>query len=157
MENETTQEQEEVVVQEENATTEEETQEETVTIPKKDFTKLKRKAIAYDADKNEPKEVPRETSSQPSELSIDTLFAIKDLDRDEMEALKEEAKDLGIPFDKYLSSNSGKTFLKSVRQERKSKDASQALNSKSPVYQKFTQDDLKKMSASELEKILPRD
>lgn len=153
MENEETQVQEETVVQEESAVTEETTEEQSdeVTLPKSEFTKLKRKAIAYDATKEKKADAPTE-----KEDYISTVFMVKDLSQDEFASLKDEAKDLGVPFEKYLSSESGKTLLNKVRADKKSKDASEELTSKSPVYKKHSMEDLKQMSSKELEKILPK-
>ena len=83
-------------------------------------------------------------------------FLIKDLAADEYVSLKEEADDLGVPLDKYLTSNSGKSVLNTMRKEKKSNDEKEALTSKSPVYKKYSQDDLSKMTSKELEKILPQ-
>ena len=160
METENVQEQEEVVVQEENTTTEEETftpNEETqdddkITLNKSEYKKLVRQSMAYKATKD----VKAEDRQQPKQdgHSIDTLFLIKDLGADEYVALKEEADDLGVPLERYLTSQSGKSVLGKMRQEQKSKDSAVSLNSKSPVYKKFTQDDFSKMSSAEMEKIL---
>lgn len=160
MEEENVQEQEEVVVQEEETTTEEETetqQEETqdddsVTLSKAEYKKLQRQSLAYKANKD----VRVESKPQPKQdgHSIDTLFLIKDLAADEYVSLKEEADDLGVPLERYLTSNSGKSVLSKMRQDKKSKDSSTALTSKSPVFKKFTQEDFSKMSSKEMEKIL---
>lgn len=155
--------QEDVVVEEEQTSQEEEvleTQEETqedseVTLSKEEFTKLKRKAIAYDANKAKPQ--PTATPAPKADVSEDYLeevFMVKDLSQQEYEALKNESQDLGIPFKKYLASESGKTVLSKIRSESKSKESMEKLSSKSPVYKKFTQQDLSKMSAKEMEKIL---
>lgn len=162
MEQENVQEQEEVVVQEEETTTQEEVDnnqeetqdEDTITLSKSEYKKLTRQSLAYKANKG--KEVESKPQPKQDGHSIDTLFLIKDLAADEYVTLKEEADDLGVPLEKYLTSTSGKSLLGKVRQEKKSKEASVALNSKSPVYKKFTQDDLGKMSSKEMEKILPR-
>lgn len=160
MENENVQEQEEVVVQEEETTTQEETEEtneetqddETVTLSKSEYKKLQRQSIAYKANKSDRVE----SKPQPKQdgHSIDTLFLIKDLGADEYVALKEEADDLGVPLERYLTSQSGKSVLGKMRQEKKSKESSVALNSKSPVFKKFTQEDFSKMSSAEMEKVL---
>jgi len=154
--------QEDVVVGEEQTSeevvleTKEETQEESeITLSKEEFTKLKRKAIAYDANKIKPKETASPApKADVSDDYIEEVFMVKDLSQDEYSKLKEESNDLGIPFKKYLSSQSGKTLLDKVRAEKKSKDAMENISSKSPVYKKFTQEDLSKMSSAEMEKIL---
>lgn len=161
MENENELPQEEVVVEEDNTTTEEtvETQDEsqnddTITLDKAEYKKLVRQSMAYKAQKDnkvESKQQPKQEGH-----SIDTLFLIKDLAADEYVTLKEEADDLGVPLERYLTSNSGKSVLGKMRAEKKSKEASTAVSSKSPIFKKFTETDLRSMSASELEKIIPR-
>ncbi len=152
--------QEDVVVEEEQTFEEveesnEETYDDAVTLSKEEFTKLKRKAIAYDSNKRKP-----EVEQQPvqktdsSDSYLEEVFLVKDLSQTEYESLKNEADDLGVSFKKLLSSESGKTILSKIRQESKSKDSMEKLTSKSPVYKKFTQDDLSKMSSAEMEKVL---
>lgn len=150
-------EQEEIITPEEEVAEEEstETEDDTIVLKKSDYTKLNRKAKAYDATKG--KTQPKQDKEENKESYIDTVFMVKDLSQDEYDSLRDEANDLGIPFEKYVSSNSGKTVLDKLRSEKKSKDASEALTSKSPVFQKYTQADLKNMSAKELEKILPKE
>lgn len=46
--------------------------------------------------------------------------------------------------------------IEALRKKNKSLEATPAGTAKSPVYQKFTSEDLRKMSAEELEKIVPR-
>ncbi len=152
--------QEDVVVEEEQTSEEveesnEETYDDAVTLSKEEFTKLKRKAIAYDSNKRKP-----EVEQQPvqktdsSDSYLEEVFLVKDLSQTEYESLKNEADDLGVSFKKLLSSESGKTILSKIRQESKSKDSMEKLTSKSPVYKKFTQEDLSKMSSVEMEKVL---
>lgn len=50
-----------------------------------------------------------------------------------------------------------KAAIEKLREKKKSKDASSEHRSKSPVYKKYTQADLDKMSSAELAKILPHD
>ncbi len=147
--------QEELTPQEEVVETQEETQDDdTITLDKTEYKKLVRQSMAYKATK----ENKTESKQQPKQEghTIDTLFLIKDLAADEYVSLKEEADDLGVPLERYLTSNSGKSVLGKMRAEKKSKEASVALNSKSPVYKKYTQQDLNGMTAKELEKIIPR-
>jgi len=138
----------EEVVEETEAEAEEESND--VTLSKEEFTKLKRKAIAYDSTKG-TKPTPK---AEANNDYLEDVFMVKDLSQDEYETLKGESNDLGIPFKKYLSSQSGKTLLSKVRAEKKSKDSMENISSKSPVYKKFSQQDISKMSAAEMEKIL---
>lgn len=156
MDNENEQAQEEIVEQEEQISEEsnEETQEDdSITLSKAEFNKLKRQSIAYKANKDKPEKVEQGQTG----LSYESLFAVRDISKDDFEALKDEAETLGVPVEKYIKTESSKVFLKDLQAKRKSNDASLSPSSKSPVYKKFTQEDLSKMSSSELEKILPKD
>jgi hypothetical protein len=159
MENENTQVEEEVVLQEDQTTTEteetvEETQDEdTVTISKADLTKLKRKAFAYDSNKKEtPRETPKETPYNVTPEKLERIELRQDgYSKEEVEAIM----DLGGT--KALKNPLVKSAIDQMRKKAQSDDANVNLSSKSPVYKKFTQEDLNKMSLTDLEKILPRD
>lgn len=146
---------EEEVLEVQDDTQDEQVEDSEITISKEELTKLKRKAFAYDATKKAPK-----VTAQPAPKAdnvdsyLEEVFLVKDLSQDEYSKLNNEAKDLGIPFKKYLGSESGKTLLSKVRAEKKSKDSMENLSSKSPVYKKFTQEDISKMSSAEMAKIL---
>lgn len=131
----------------------EEADEDTVPMNKTELNRLRRKAIAYDSLKSQPKQAPIK-SEAPSSDYMDDVFMVKDLSQSEYQVLKDEAADLGIPFKKYVVSQSGKTLLDKTRSVEKSRNASTDVTSKSPVYKKFSQDDLSKMTAKEMEKIL---
>lgn len=158
--------QEDVVVEEEQTSQEEEVLEESqedtqeeeseISISKSELTKLKRKALAYDANKSKPQESTAKPAPKAdiSDDYLEEVFMVKDLSQTEYEKLKGESRDLGIPFKKYLASESGKTVLNKIRTESKSKESMEKLSSKSPVYKKYTQEDMSKMSAKEMEKIL---
>lgn len=151
--------QEEVLEQEEVETSEETVEEEksddTVTLTKSEYKKLNRQALAYKANKSEKTESKTQPSEKTEKDFISTVFMVKDLNADEFETLKDEAEDLGVPLEKYMSSESGKTVLSKLRAEKKSKDSNQSLTSKSPIYKKYTGEDLKGMTSAELAKILP--
>lgn len=136
-----------------------EPEEETVTLKKSEYSKMKRQATAYVATKNKPKETAAlsepKTESDP-EAIFSIVSVVKDLESDEIDSLKSEAESLGVPLTKYIKSESGKNLLSKIRKDKKSKDASESVTSKSPVYKKHTMDDLSKMSSVELEKILPK-
>lgn len=106
-----------------------------------------------------PKPQPKQESTlstQPDTGSIyEQVALLKDIERDEMDSLEDDAKDLGVPVIKYLKSTAGKTRLDAIRKEKKSKDASPEIGASSPVFKKHTQADLAKMSVAELENILP--
>lgn len=141
-EEETTVEESETVVEEETP----EPEDDSVSLSKSEFTKLKRKAIAYDSNKQkaEPKEdvIDKDERFERLELRADGYS------KDEIEEI------MALGGTKVLSSKIVQSAIKSMRAEKKSKDATEPLSSKSPVYKKFTQDDLSKMSSKEMEKIL---
>ncbi len=154
-------EQPEVIEQEEEQIIEEqdeelESQEEEsndVTLSKSEFKKLQRKAIAYDATK-ETKETKTAKPTEKTDLSsyevkLEKLELRADgYTSDEIDAIQE------LGGAKALSNPLVQSAIKAMRAEKKSQDAKEPLNSKSPVFKKFTQQDLSKMSASEMEKIL---
>lgn len=168
MENEDEQVQEEVVEQEEQQETEETTTEaeveetkteeedETVTLKKSDFTKLNRKARAYDATKSEVKPIEKSditTKSAKGNFSMEKLERIElrqdGYSKDEVDEIME------LGGAKVLGSKLVQSAIKAMRAEKKSKDATPEFSAKSPVYKKHTQEDLNGMSSAELEKILP--
>lgn len=135
-------------------------EEEVITLKKSDFKKLDRKARAYDAfseaDKDDKTEKPLTTQNSFDELSVvNVVSALKGLEDDEISVLESEAKDLNVPLMKFIKSKAGKTLLDGIRREKKSKEASDVPESKTPVFKKHTYEDLKKMSSAELSKILP--
>lgn len=124
----------------------EESEDDSVSISKTELTKLKRKAIAYDSNKT-AKPTPK--------------VAINDVDRLERMELRQEgySKDeveeiMSLGGTKVLNSKIVQAAIEFSRAKERSKNASQSLNSKSPVYKKFSQDDLSKMSSKDMEKIL---
>lgn len=129
----------------EEETPEEETQleDDSVSLSKSEFTKLKRKAIAYDSGKQQAKEVlDKDERFERLELRADGYS------KDEIDEI------MALGGTRVLSSKIVQSAIKTMRADSKSKDAREPLSSKSPVYKKFTQDDLSKMSSKEMEKIL---
>lgn len=161
MEQENEQALEGVEEQEENTQDEESNEEEqsesdddSVTLSKAEFKKLRRQAIAYEANKNKP-EVKQERSETSSDITSERFERLElKADGYSQEEI-DEIMDLG--GQKVLKTNLVQAAIKAMRAEKKSKDASQPLSSKSPIFKKFTQEDLSKMSSTELEKILPKD
>lgn len=154
--------QEEVVVEEEITTPEEtttptepeetpETEEETVTLSKSEFKKLDRKARAYDAVPKTP-QTPKETIVNVSPERLERIELMQEgYSKEEVDSIM----DLGGA--KVLKNPLIRASIETMRTKAKSQDANQELSSKSPVYKKFTQADLDKMSSAELEKILPKE
>lgn len=143
----------------EDESTDDSKEEETVTLSKKEFKAIDRKARAYDATKKDNLATERsekKTESSDQESIIKTVSALRGLEDDEIEKLETEATTLGVNLLSYIKSDSGKTYLKKIRDIKKSKDAEVDATSKSTVFKKFSQEDLNKMSSKELEKILPR-
>jgi hypothetical protein len=167
MDEENVQAQEEIVEQEENISEEQveetesqEEESEDVTLSKSEFKKLQRKAIAYDATKElkEPKTV--KSLSTLSEKTNDNSLNVK-LEKLELRADGYSPDEIEAIMDlggaKALKNPVVQSAIKAMRAEQKSKDATESVSSRSPVFKKFTQDDLSKMSSAELEKILPQD
>lgn len=158
MEEENVYAQEEVVEQEEQTSEElldqddsQTIEEDVVTLTKSEFNKLNRRAIAYEANKKDNKtlqtKVANDVSISPERL--DRIELMQDgYTRDEVDAIMELG---GV---RMINNPIVQNAIKVLRQEKKSKDVSQNLVSKSPVFKKFTQDDLNKMSSEEMEKIL---
>lgn len=162
MENEETQAQEEVVEQEEQheeetvdeVSQETEEQEDTVTLSKAEYKKLDRQSRAYQAIKTKPTATLK-TEEATYTVSPDRLERIELMQDGYSREEVDEIMDLGGR--RIVDSKLVQSAIKAMRNEKKSKEASPALTSKSPVYKKFTQEDLSNMSASELAKILPRE
>lgn len=151
--------QEDAVVEEEQASEEiinEEEQEETpepeedkVTLSKSEFNKLNRRAIAYETIK---KEKPLSKPNQEVNISPERLDRIELMQEGYSKQEVETIMELGGR--KMLDNPIVQGAIQVVRQQQKSKDASTNLSSKSPVYKKYTQEDLNKLSSSEMEKLL---
>lgn len=125
-------------------------EDDSVSLSKSELNKLKRKAIAYDsikktATKPEPKE---DVSSDVSERFERLELKADGYSTDEIDEI------MALGGQKVLNTKLIQSAIKAMRAEKKSKDASTDVTSKSPVYKKYTQDDLSKMSSAEMEKIL---
>lgn len=160
MENEEIQTQEEAVELEEQAieeTVEEvevdetDTDDDNVTLSKSEFTKLKRQAFAYKANKTE-KPLPKQATQETKTISEERLERIELMQEGYSRDEVDEIMELG-GRDK-LDNPIVQSAIKAMRAEKKSKEASQPLSSKSPVFKKYTQEDFSKMTAAEMEKIL---
>lgn len=100
-------------------------------------------------------EPAKEQKTDDVDSLIENISILKNMDDDEISDLKSEAKSLGVPIVSYIKSKSGQIHLKEIRREKKSKEASVAIGSSSPVFKKHTMEDLSKMSSEELAKVLP--
>lgn len=160
MDNENEYAQEEVVEQEEqtsediiNEEVEEEAlepEEDKVTLSKSEFNKLNRRAIAYETIKKEkPLSKPNQEASYISTERLDRIELMQEgYSKQEVDTIME------LGGRKVLDNPIVQGAIKTLRQQEKSKDASTSLSSKSPVYKKYTQEDLNKLSAAEMEKLL---
>ena len=138
--------QEEVVLEE----AEEETPE-NVSLSKAEFTKLKRKAIAYDSNKAKPKEVITKEYSLNDEVvdlrldgysKEDVKFIMNNGGR---KSLEDKNSYVAIAI------NTRKEQAKAEAEANKVVDTS----GQSEIERKYTTEQLKNMSAAELKKILP--
>lgn len=159
MEEENVQAQEEVIEQEEQTSEEQDYQQEEesfeddkVTLTKAEFNKLNRRAIAYEATKSKPKETLTKTSQETLNISPERLDRIELMQEGYSKEEVDTIMELGGR--KMLNNAIVQGAIQTIRQQEKSKNASQGLSSKSPVYKKYTQEDLNKLSSSEMEKIL---
>lgn len=146
----------EVTTTEEN-TEEEETQEEVLTLKGDDKAEYEK----YKAKKEERQRFAEKAKSNPQpqkptyNVTADKLERIElrqdGYSKDEVEAIME------LGGTKSLNNPLVKGAIDQMRSKSKSENANQPLNSKSPVFKKFTQEDLNKMSSAELAKILPHE
>lgn len=114
-----------------------------------------RAKAAEEALKNAKKNQSEESPASFDPL-VDAVLAVKSLEAEEISVLGAEARSLGVDPVKYIKSTAGKAHLDSIRREKKSKEAAPETPGRSPVFKKYTQADLSKMSVAELEKIIPR-
>jgi len=156
-ENEDVQAEQEIVAQEESVEEEldldsgdyvPEEEDDSISISKSEFSKLKRKAIAYDSTK----------TAKPTPNRVDTSDKDDRFERLELRAdgySKDEIDEImSLGGTKVLDTKIVQSAIKYMRADAKSKNASEPVSSRSPVYKKFTQEDLSKMSSAEMEKIL---
>lgn len=143
----------EVVVEQEEQTAEETNN---VTLSKAEFTKLQRKAIAYDVNKKQPKEEIISKSITPRDI----------LQSEEMKLYREGYDEKQIEF---IMHNGGRKVLEdknspvsvaisALREQAKAEDAAnrtQEGSQLSEVERKFTPEQLANMPTAELEKVLP--
>jgi hypothetical protein len=138
---------EESVEETQEEDSQEETQDDSVSLSKSEFNKLKRKAIAYDSGKQTAKPAPESISGKEERFERLELRA-DGYSKEEIDEI------MALGGTKVLDSKIVQSAIKAMRAESKSKNASEPLSSKSPVYKKFSQDDFAKMKSSEMEKIL---
>lgn len=151
----------EVVVEQEVETTEEtpiveETQEEeVVTLTKKDFSSMQRKAIAYDATKKAPPKI----INNPSSLNEDKVWEIADYiregySREDVDFIMRNGGKKALQDPKSIVSIALKTKREQVRAEQEANKLADT-STMSEVERKYTPAQLANMSSAELEKILP--
>lgn len=147
--------QEEVLdIETEETTDEEVSEEENITLTKAEFSKLNRKAKAYDATKPKKEEVKEKTDlltkAEPSNEKLERMeLRLDGYSKEEVDEIME------LGGTKVLGSKFVQSAIKAMRAEKKSASADTNFSAKSPVFKKYTQEDLSKMSSVELAKILP--
>jgi hypothetical protein len=147
--------QEEVLdVETEETPDEEVAEDENVTLTKAEFSKLNRKAKAYDATKPKKEEVKERTDlstkAEPSNEKLERMeLRLDGYSKEEVDEIME------LGGTKVLGSKFVQSAIKAMRAEKKSTSADANFSAKSPVFKKYTQEDLNKMTSTELEKILP--
>lgn len=137
---------EELPTEEAEEESEAEPEDDSISMSKSEFNKIKRKALAYDSNKQ---------TAKPKESVIDKDERFERLELRADGYSKEEIDEImELGGTKVLNTKIVQSAIKYMRQDKKSKDAKEPLTSKSPVFKKFTQDDFNKMSSAEMEKIL---
>ena len=146
--------QEEVLdIETEETPDEEVAEDESITLTKAEFSKLNRKAKAYDATKpkkEEEKKTDLSTKTEPSNEKFERMeLRLDGYSKEEVDEIME------LGGTKVLGSKFVQSAIKAMRAEKKSASADTNFSAKSPVFKKYTQEDLSKMSSTELAKILP--
>ena len=148
--------QEEITSEEVNDTQEETQEDDSLTLSgeeKAEFEKWKAKKEERQkfVEKAKSNPQPQKASYNVTADKLERMeLQLDGYSKDEVEAIM----DLGGT--RALGNPLVKGAIESMRSKTKSNESNQSLNSKSPVFKKFTQDDLSKMSSAELAKILPR-
>ncbi len=147
--------QEEVVEQEEQQE-QEESQEEVLTLSGEDKAEYEK----WKAKKEERQKFVEKAKVNPQPKQTFNVTADK-LERMELKLDGYSSEEVEAIMDlggsKALSNPLVKGAIEQMRAKAKSQDEKQPLNSKTPVFKKFTQSDLRSMSSKELEKILPKE
>lgn len=146
----------EVVVEQEEQTTEGQGSDQ-ISLSKSEFTRLQRKAIAYDAAKKQPKsEITNNSSLRPVDILRDDAFKLY------REGYDEEDIDLILKNggrDVLKNENSALTLGLKAKMEQKRAENAAGMTSGgsqlSDIERKYTPEQLKNMDTKELEKILP--
>lgn len=124
---------------------------------KKLYARAKKAEAELKALKSQPAKPAELPQPQKGDVSdIERFYAVKELKEDEFLKLTTDAKDLGVDPIKYIRSDAGKARLESIRNVERAKETTPATGTRSPIYQKFSEQELKDLPISELEKILPR-
>jgi len=129
-------------------------EDEKITLTKKDFNKLNRKAIAYDANKQtaqKPTQRPQKDTPISDDKYVRLELKIDGYSDDAIDFLMKNGGKQG------LSNEYVKTAVESIQEQNR---AERALTSnettKSDIERKFSPEEINAMSVDELEKALPR-
>lgn len=131
--------QEEVLdVETEETPDEEVAEDENVTLTKAEFSKLNRKAKAYDATKPKKEEVKERTDlstkAEPSNEKLERMeLRLDGYSKEEVDEIME------LGGTKVLGSKFVQSAIKAMRAEKKSTSADANFSAKSPVFKKYTQ------------------
>ena len=139
--------------------TSEVTETEEVDVAKLQETNKKLYARAKEAEAEVKKLKGSKTDVTKSPLPDSSSLTEERLARIELRADGYSAEEvdeiMGLGGVKALQNPLIKKAVEVMRKERRSKDSSPEISPKSPVFKKFTQEDLTKMSRKELENLLP--
>lgn len=136
----------EVISQEESLS--EVSNDDSVTLSKSEYSKLKYKAMAYQATKGEVKAKAVASPTLSDDRFKELELKMDGYNKEEIELVKE------FGFER-LNNPVVQKAIETMRLERKSKEADVQVSSKSNVYQNYTEGDFKNMSVEEMRKILP--
>lgn len=146
--------------QEDNASAEiiiedESPEEEVITVSKKEFSKMKRKALAYEATSKKPKEI-NNAEVKPYNILEDEVadLILGGHTKDEVKFILANGGRKALEDkDSYVS-----IAINAKREQKRTEDAVSQTSNKgfvSPGGKTYSEDQLKNMSAEEMEKVLP--
>ncbi len=139
-----------------NLEEQEEAEEDTVSISKKELSKLKRKAIAYDSTEKKPKNI-NNNESKPYNILEDE---VADLILDGYS--KDETKFILANGGREALNNTDSYVAVAINAKREQRRVENAVNETvssgyaTPGGKTFTEEQLRNMTAEEMEQVLPR-
>ena len=132
----------------------EQPEDDNITLSKKDFNKLNRKALAYDANKQtvqKPTQRPQKDTSIPDDKYVRLELKIDGYTDDAIDFLMKNGGKQG------LSNEYVKAAVASIQEQNRAENALTSNEStKSDIERKFSESEIGAMSLEELEKAIPK-